>query len=105
MNPRDHGEPEGYTYINLNDGLSGNSSSAGNQARKMKRAAQVLFFACALAALTAIVLWYRFSDSDNVIFEFMQSQNFGVRFLFTVFGVLIRLFWDYARTGKFTIYV
>ncbi|KAL5323604.1 hypothetical protein ACEPPN_008143 [Leptodophora sp. 'Broadleaf-Isolate-01'] len=99
VNPRDHGEPEGYTYINLNDGLSGNSSSAGNQARKMKRAAQVLFFACALAALTAIVLWYRFSDSDNVIFEFMQSQNFGVRFLFTVFGVLIRLFWDYARTA------
>ncbi|KAG4432321.1 hypothetical protein IFR05_012200 [Cadophora sp. M221] len=99
VNPKHQSEPEGYTYINLNEGLSGNSSSAGNQALKMKRAAQVLFFAFALIALTAIVVWYRFSKSENVIFDFMQSQSFGVRFLFTAFGVLIRLFWDYARTA------
>ncbi|KAH7370109.1 hypothetical protein BKA65DRAFT_561585 [Rhexocercosporidium sp. MPI-PUGE-AT-0058] len=99
VDPKDQGEPEGYTYINLNGGLSVSTSSAGNQARKMKRAAQVLFFTCALAALTAIVLWYRFSTSENIIFTFMQSQSVGVRFLFTTFGVLIRLFWDYARAA------
>lgn len=99
VDPTDQGEPTGYTYINLNDGLPSTTSSAGNQARKMKRAAQVLFFSLALAALAAVVLWYRFSSSENVVFEFMSSQSFGVRFLFTAFGVLIRLFWDYARAA------
>ncbi|KAH7395537.1 hypothetical protein BKA64DRAFT_708932 [Cadophora sp. MPI-SDFR-AT-0126] len=99
VDPKEGGEPAGYTYINLNDGLPSTTSSAGNQARKMKRAAQVLFFSLALAALAAIVLWYRFSASNNAIFRFMESQSFGVRFLFTAFGVSIRLFWDYARTA------
>ncbi|KAK0106260.1 hypothetical protein ONS96_003901 [Cadophora gregata f. sp. sojae] len=99
VDPKEEGEPPGYTYINLNDGMSPRPQSAGNQARKMKRAAQVLFFALALGALAAVVLWYRFAASDNAIFRFMESQSFGVRFLFTAFGVLIRLFWDYARTA------
>ena len=101
VDSKDQGESTGYTYINLNDGLPSTTSSAGNQARKMKRAAQVLFFSLALVVLAAVILWYRFSASENVVFDFMNSQSFGVRFLFTAFGVLIRLFWDYARSGMF----
>ncbi|KAL2059971.1 hypothetical protein VTL71DRAFT_10126 [Oculimacula yallundae] len=98
-NPEYQTQPEGYTHIDLNEGGDPVIASAGNNTRKMKRAAQVMFFMLAIAALTAVVSWYRFSSSDNVVFRFMESQSFGVRFVFTSFGVLIRLFWDYTRTA------
>ncbi|KAK4207936.1 hypothetical protein QBC37DRAFT_255872, partial [Rhypophila decipiens] len=52
--------------------------------------------------LLALILVYENTIAPDTAFErFMDSQSFGVRILFTVFGTVISLFWGYyfSQTG------
>ena len=59
-----------------------------------------LAFFVFLAALTTLIVVYRFTGGDNGFERFMDSQSFGVKFLFTSIGVLISFFWRRMFQGK-----
>ncbi|KAM7211758.1 hypothetical protein V8F06_012860 [Rhypophila decipiens] len=49
-----------------------------------------------MVGLLALILVYENTIAPDTAFErFMDSQSFGVRILFTVFGTVISLFWGY----------
>ncbi|KAK0652445.1 hypothetical protein B0T16DRAFT_101784 [Cercophora newfieldiana] len=55
-----------------------------------------------LCGLLALIVYYNSVTESNSGFEgFMNDQNFGVRVLFTAFGVALTFFWDhyYARAA------
>lgn len=52
-----------------------------------------------LAALATLIVAYRYTGGDNGFETFMDSQGFGVRFLFTLIGVTINLFWSTVFQG------
>jgi hypothetical protein len=104
MDPHGSEHPHGfieYSTVNWNDCMPAceeNPSTRG-WTRKMLRALQVAGFGVFLAALGAVNLYYRFAGGDTTFECFMDSQGFGVRFLFTTFGVINSLFWGYTRNG------
>jgi hypothetical protein len=55
---------------------------------------------CFLSSLLAIIIYYRMTDSTNRFENFMDSQGFGVRFLFTSIGVIIRYCWGTIFRGS-----
>ncbi|KAG8353793.1 hypothetical protein FVEN_g8174 [Fusarium venenatum] len=61
----------------------------------------ILGFAMFIIGICILILYYRLTD-DNTGFErFMDSQStFGVRFLFTVFGLIIGFGWAAIFQGK-----
>ncbi|KAK0728846.1 hypothetical protein B0T26DRAFT_768858 [Lasiosphaeria miniovina] len=66
-------------------------------------------FLLILAALLGVILRYDTvvaTVEDSAFEAFMDSQNFGVRFVFTGVGVIITFFWDYlfARTSAMNLY-
>jgi len=62
---------------------------------------KIAVFALLLAALISMILWYLFyPDTDTDFERFMNSEKFGVRFLFTLFGVLIGFGWGAVLSGK-----
>lgn len=40
------------------------------------------------------VLYYKLKDEDTALERFMDSQSFGVRFLFTAVDVIIKYYWE-----------
>jgi hypothetical protein len=64
--------------------------------------AKLAGFGIFLAGLIFLILWYRLSPNTDTGFErFMDSQStFGVRFLFTCFGVLVGFGWGAVFSGK-----
>ena len=46
-----------------------------------------------LAALNAIIIWYRQTITNTAFEHFLSGQGFGVNFMFTVFGVVIGFVW------------
>jgi hypothetical protein len=62
-------------------------------------------FGVFLAGLIFLIMWYRLSPNTDTGFErFMNSQStFGVRFLFTCFGVLVGLGWGSIFGGRSAI--
>ena len=50
---------------------------------------------CVLLALLAIIIYYHSTDYNDPVERFMDSQSFGVAFLFTSIGVLINLCWSH----------
>ena len=56
--------------------------------------------ACLLFTFFVIIIYYN-RDNKNTSFEhFMDSQGFGVRFLFTSVGVIIRYYWGSIFQGN-----
>ena len=46
--------------------------------------------------LLILILYYENTVAPDTFFEeFMYSQSFGVRILFTAFGTIITAFWSY----------
>ena len=56
-----------------------------------------------LLALVALILSYHYTSGDNVFEQFMDSQGFGVRFFFTLVGVIISLYWRLIFEGACSI--
>jgi hypothetical protein len=57
-----------------------------------------------LLALAALVLAYRYTSGDNGFEQFMDSQGFGVRFLFTLVGVITSLYWRSIFEGTTPVF-
>ena len=54
-----------------------------------------------IIGLLILILYYENTIAPNTRFEeFMNSETFGVRILFTSFGTIISLFWDYYLSSK-----
>jgi hypothetical protein len=59
------------------------------------------FFLVLLCGLLALILYYENTILDSAFEAFMDSQKFGVRFLFAAIGVIITDFWDYLFSREF----
>lgn len=58
-------------------------------------------FLLALIGVLVLVMYYELTSyADSGFEQFMNSQNLGVRALFTAIGLIISLFWDYYSSGK-----
>ena len=62
--------------------------------------AAIVVFAAFIAGLEALVIYYNQTGGDTGFERWMDSQSFGVAFLFTALGVLIKLFWTHLDDGK-----
>lgn len=58
---------------------------------------------CVLLALLATIIYYHSTDYNTPFERFMDSQSFGVAFLFTSIGVLINLSWSHIFQAIATI--
>ena len=56
-----------------------------------------------LSSLVAIIVYYNLTYNDDGFERFMDSQGFGVRFLFTSVGVIIKLYWGSILKGERTL--
>ena len=61
-----------------------------------------VLFLLLLSGLLALILYYRNTGGDTPFERFMDTQSFGVRFLFTGLGVTINLVWSSFFMGKST---
>ena len=52
-----------------------------------------------LSGLVATIIYYKLTDNPDGFEGFMDSQKFGVRFLFTSIGVIIKLYWSSIFRG------
>ncbi|ORY56864.1 uncharacterized protein BCR38DRAFT_304169, partial [Pseudomassariella vexata] len=53
-----------------------------------------LLFLFVLCGLLAVILYYNNTGGDTPFENFMDSEAFGVKFLFTAIGVIITFFWS-----------
>ena len=60
----------------------------------------VAIFALLVAGLETVVIYYDNTGGDTGFERFMDSQSFGVTFLFTALGVGIKLYWTLLDDGK-----
>ncbi|KAK0103384.1 hypothetical protein ONS95_005410 [Cadophora gregata] len=47
-----------------------------------------------LGGLLALISYYHWTSADTAFERFMNSQDFGVRFMMTALGVAVKLFWS-----------
>ena len=55
---------------------------------------------CLLLGLSTVIVYYKITDYDSGFEHFMDSQGFGVRFLFTFVGVIIKFYWNMIFEGN-----
>ena len=60
----------------------------------------VFIYGIMVAGLEALVLYYNQTGGDTAFERFMDSNSFGVTFLFTAIGVGIKLYWTLLDDGK-----
>jgi hypothetical protein len=64
------------------------------------RQASSLGLMCLLLGLLIVIVYYKLTDYDSGFEHFMDSQGFGVRFLFTFVGVIIKFYWNMIFEGN-----
>jgi hypothetical protein len=98
-----HG-PEATYYVNGDpDPGAFNGTNARiyrNSQWRYPHRASSLGLICLLLVLLIVVVYYKLTDYDSTFEHFMDSQGFGVRFLFTSIGVLIKLYWNKIFGGN-----
>lgn len=57
-------------------------------------------FALFVAGLQALIIYYNNNSDDTAFERFMDSQSFGVGFLFTALGVMLKLYWCLLDDGR-----
>lgn len=62
--------------------------------------AAIVAFALFVAGLEALIIYYNNTGGDSGFERFMDSQSFGVGFLFTALGVVLKLYWYLLDDGK-----
>lgn len=60
----------------------------------------IVIFAFLVTGLEALVIVYYKTGGDTAFEGFMDSDAFGVRFLFTAVGVMVKLYWNFLDDGK-----
>ena len=60
----------------------------------------VIAFALFVLGLEALIIYYNRTVSDTGFERFMDSQAFGVSFLFTAIGVILKMYWSLLDDGK-----
>ncbi|SPN96491.1 uncharacterized protein DNG_00019 [Cephalotrichum gorgonifer] len=58
-----------------------------------------ILFALFIAGILVLILYYNNTGGDTAFERFMSQQTFGVRFMFTSFGVIISFFWSSLFDG------
>jgi hypothetical protein len=53
-----------------------------------------------LAGLLALVTYYHWTSGNTGFERFMDSQGFGVRFMMSALGLVVKLFWSNIDQGK-----
>ena len=62
--------------------------------------ATIVVFGAFVAGLETLVIYYNQTGGDTGFERWMDSQSFGVAFLFTAFGVLIKMYWTHLDDGE-----
>lgn len=62
--------------------------------------AAIAAFAISVAGLEILVIYYHKTGGDTGFEKFMDSQSFGVAFLFTAVGVMLKMYWSLLDDGK-----
>ncbi len=62
--------------------------------------ATLVAFGAFVAGLETLVIYYNQTGGDTAFERWMDSQTFGVAFLFTAVGVMIEMFWSRLDDGK-----
>jgi hypothetical protein len=57
-----------------------------------------------LTGLGVLILYYRFVGTSSAFESFMDSQSFGVHFLMTSIGVILKLYWTSLEKGRLTLF-
>jgi hypothetical protein len=70
-----------------------------NKSSLWPRYVSIATFAAILSGLLSLIVYYRKVQAPSGFETFMDSQGFGVRFLFTLTGVLVKTFWDRLFRG------
>lgn len=65
--------------------------------------AAILTFALFIVGLESLVIYYHKTGGDTGFERFMDSQSFGVGFLFTAVGVMVKMYWCLLDDGEFLI--
>lgn len=60
----------------------------------------IVAFALFVAGLQALIIYYNNTSDDTAFERFMDSQSFGVGFLFTALGVMLKLYWCLLDDGR-----
>ena len=60
----------------------------------------IVAFALFVAGLQALIIYYNNTSDDTAFERFMDSQSFGVGFLFTALGVMLKLYWCLLDDGE-----
>lgn len=63
--------------------------------------AAIVAFALFVTGLEILVIYYNKTGGDTGFEKFMDSQSFGVGFLFTAIGVMLKMYWSLLDDGKF----
>lgn len=62
--------------------------------------AAIVTFALFVAGLETLVIYFHKTGGDTGFEKFMDSQSFGVGFLFTAVGVLVKMYWCLLDDGN-----
>ena len=87
-------------------GLDDNPESYHHAKRKLMSSTTlvhpiaVVVYGLLVAGLEALVLYYNQTGGDTAFERFMDSNSFGITFLFTAVGVGIKLYWSLLDDGK-----
>jgi len=60
----------------------------------------IIIFAFLITGLEALVIVYSKTGGETAFERFMDNDAFGVRFLFTAVGVMVKLYWSLLDDGK-----
>ena len=64
--------------------------------------ATVMIFALFVCGLEALVIYYNRVGANTPFERFMDSETFGVSFLFTLIGVILKMYWSLLDDGETT---
>ena len=63
----------------------------------------IVIFAVLVVGLEVWIIYYGKTEGDTRFERFMDGQSFGVGFLFTAIGVMLKMYWSLLDSGKSSI--
>lgn len=64
----------------------------------------VTIFGALICGLMTLIIYYKQVGTDTGFERFLDGQSFGVFFLFTALGIMIKLYWGLMEDGEQSIY-
>ena len=68
--------------------------------RYLVHPASIVAFAFLIVGLEILIIYFDHTGGDTGFEKFMDSQSFGVTFLFTAIGVMLKMYWTFLDDGK-----